>query len=150
MGILARVSEDFSHLRRHAVDVTRTAEFTLFQIEGAPVLVLAPANQCNPGYYNAMLRRSRRIAQTGGRITKELVDQSRRDDLELFPQHVVRGWRGVKNAAGADVPFTRENCSAFLRALPEYVFDEISRFAAVAANFVDDAPLDAADEVGKA
>ena len=136
---------DFSHLDKLKVTPDRTAEYTLYQIEagadGHPVLILAPATDANKPFQNAALKKSttknfRRMR--GGSLTPEMLEEDREDDRKLYPRHVVKGWRNVTDAKGKDVSFTSDNVLAFLRALPNWVFDDVRMFAGNPSNFLQD------------
>ena len=131
---------DFSHLKRLEVTKDKTAELVMYEIVGEPVLVLAPATEGNKAYFNALLKRSgknvRRAAR--GRIHAGIISENRDDDRRLFPLYVVKGWRGVRDAAGKEVSFGVEECAQWLEALPDYLFDQVRDFAGTHYNFVDD------------
>jgi len=114
-----------------------------------PSLTMRNAGQANKPYFNAVSKQNaksgqaRRLAQ--GRIDAETVERNRRQDVLLFPRHVIVGWAGIYDEAGLEVEFTLDNCAAFLTALPPWMMDEIRNFAAVPANFLDDEEPDADD-----
>lgn len=129
---------DFSHLKK--LDVHgRTADMPLYNIGGTPVLIMVSAMQDNKPYVNAVLkstsRQMRRLQR--GNLTQDMLDAEREQDRRLFPRHVIVGWRDVVDANGEDVPFSPADCEEFLRALPDYVVDEIKAFANTPANFLD-------------
>lgn len=131
----------FGYLKK--LDVTnKTADFTIHQIEGAPVLVLKPATEVNKPYFNAVLKRSRRNVRAlkAGAVNTAMIAENREQDRELFPKFVIETWRDVVDSQRKSVEFNRENCEEFLRALPDWIFDEIRDFAGNSTNFTDDAP----------
>ena len=140
---------NFNHLK--ALDVKdKTAEMTIYQIEGNPVLVMRPATEANKPYFNAVLKRSRksvRALQAGG-VSAAIISENRAEDRELFPQHVVVGWRGVKDVDGNEVPFDKTACAEFLEALPDWLFDEVRTFAGVSSNYTSEEPIDAETRAG--
>lgn len=132
---------DFSHLKN--LDVKdKTARYTIHQIAGAPVLIMNPATEANKPYFNAVLKKSRRNVRAlkAGAISQVMIAENREQDRELFPRCVVTGWEGVTDAKGKTVEFSRENCEAFLRALPDWIFDEVRNFAGDSINFTEDMP----------
>jgi hypothetical protein len=132
---------DFSHLKK--LDITdRTADYLLHQIAGESVLVLKPAAEVNKPYFNAVLRKSRKNmrAVRSGVVNQAMIAENREQDRELFPKYVVVGWKNVRDSKGEIVEFNKENCDDFLRALPDWLFDEIRNFAADITNFVGDQP----------
>lgn len=132
---------NFASLKKLEVTSERTAWYELFQIEGTdegpPRLLVAPATEANKPYYNALLRRQQRNATVTrlGRVTAAVLEANRDDDRELFALHVVRNWERVTEdpAPGETepkpVPFSVENCREFLRALPNWLFDDLRMFA---------------------
>lgn len=132
---------DFTHLKNLDVK-NKTAEYPIFQIAGEPTLIMKPATEANKPYFNAVLKRSRRNlrAMRAGAVNQAMIAENREQDRELFPRHVVDGWRNVTDAKGKEVEFNRENCRDFLDALPDWIFDEIRNFAGDSANFAGDVP----------
>lgn len=130
---------DFSYLERLNTK-EKTAEYQLWQLEDAPILILAPATEANKPYYNQLLRKSskavRRMQSSG--IDAGMLEKQRNDDKELFPLHVVKGWCGIKDANKKLVTFDKEAAKDFINALPNWIFDEVRNFAANPSNFIDD------------
>lgn len=130
---------DFSHLKN--LDVKdKTARFPIHQIAGAPVLIVKPATEANKPYFNAVLKKSRRNVRAlkAGAISQVMIAENREQDRCLFPKFVVVGWEGVADSKGKDAEFSPDNCEAFLRALPDWIFDEVRNFAGDSVNFTDD------------
>lgn len=136
---------DFSHLKKYEVQGTQTAEFPLVDIEGTPILHVLPASEANRGYFNALLRRSRKSAKSvqAGAINAQLIEQNRQEDRELYSQFVVKGWDKVEDATGHKVPFTQENCLSFLEAIPSNIFDDLRSFCNQPRNFISQDFIDA-------
>lgn len=129
---------DFSHLSKLEVTKEKTAEYDLVELEGSPTLILCSANENNPGYMNGLLRLS---GHGGKRRTKVKIDaktmETMRDhDKELFPSHVIVGWKGIQDSKGKDVPFSEKTIQEFIAALPNWIFDGIRTFANDPENFV--------------
>ena len=61
-------------------------------------ILLAPAGEANPQYYNAMLKMSgarvRALAKSQT-LTAENAEQSRDEDRELFPLFVIKSWENL-------------------------------------------------------
>lgn len=132
---------DYSHLNKLAVSSTKTATYDIMQIEGAPKLTLKAATEANKPFFNALLKRgkaSARIIKSKG-MNADMLASYRDEDRVLYAKHVITGWSGIKDASGKEVSFSQDECSAFLGALPDYIFDEIREFATNEGNFVDDA-----------
>lgn len=126
--------------------LNRTARFTFFQIEGEPYLDVVHAGESNKPYFNALLKRSRRNLQRvrAGAIDATTLAENRKEDRALYPLYVVKGW-GCQAGAGfvldADknqIPFSQENVSSFLQQLPDWLFEELRRYVAEEANFLDE------------
>lgn len=129
---------DFSNLK--TLDITgKTAEYVLYELDEdpKPVLVVKPIGADNKPYFNEILRRfggdTRRLKALSS--DAEAVEKMRASTRELFPKHVIAGWRGVKDHAGVDVPFSEEAAAAFMGALPGDMVDDIRAFADDPANF---------------
>lgn len=144
---------DFSHLKKLDVSPGKTSEYILHQLENSPVLLVAPANEANKSYFNAVLRRSRKNLRALRQqvVSESMIRENRDEDRELFAQHVLKGWRGVQDTEGSDVPFNRENALAFLNALPNWIFDDLRNFAGDPLGFVEESEFGVmeAAETGK-
>lgn len=120
----------------------KTAEFPLSMIRNCPVLIVRPATEANPPYFNEILRRSsktiRNAAQGKIQITSDTMKKNRKEDRELFPKHVIVGWNGVIDSEGNEGEFNEENCSKFVNALPDWIFDQIGAFCRNNSNFLPD------------
>lgn len=142
---------DFSHLQKLDVGVAQTVDYTFYQIDGEPILVVAPATDANKPYFNAVLRRSRKNvrALSAGSVSPGMIASNREEDRSLFVLHIIKGWRDVRDADGKEAEFTQDNVRNFLQALPDWIFDDLRTFAANPANFLDDG-ISEAEETGKA
>lgn len=136
---------DFSNIEKLDVGGRQRAELTLFQVDGAPTLTLAPALESNKPYFNAALKGARKHQRgtRGGGVKASTVSAVRDSNRRLFAKHIVKDWSGVVDADGNEVDFNLEHCEAFLNALPDWLFDEIVEFAGNPANFqVEEDDLD--------
>ena len=128
----------FEHLAK--LRPSGQATLTMYQIRGEPTLTLKPASEANKGYYTPLIKRnsrnSRRIA--AGKVNAKMLKQSRDEDRELFSKFVVTDWADVMDSAGEAVEFSKENCYDFLKALPDWLFDEVRQFASEPENFIED------------
>jgi len=127
---------DFGHLEIEG----RTFWYELPAGVGAHgcALELRIANEQNRPYRDGLLALSgRRLMgrSQGRRDDDEQLDIE--DDLRLFPQHVVVGWRAVTNKGGLEVAFSPLACERFLRALPRWIFSRVRVMAKLPENFVD-------------
>jgi len=137
---------DFSHLSKLHVRPDSTAKYTFYEIEGEPCLEVKPTTEINKGYLNAVLRKGRRtlMRMRNTKMSTDMLKQNRDQDRELYPEHVVVGWpTPPKDSDGKDVPFSKEACEAFLKALPDFLFDDLRIFCGSSSNFlVDENDLD--------
>jgi len=148
---------DFSKLN---VSDGRTARLVMHQITlggATPFFVVRPATEATKGYYNAVLKRagkSLRQVQAGA-INAGMMEENRKDDRKLYPQHIITGWGHIKED-GTEVPgsipdadgtltnFSGEVCAQFIAALPTWLFDDMRQFCGNPSNFVGDeeTPMD--------
>lgn len=140
----------FGHVEK-LKEVT-TAPLVLEEIEGSPTLILRPATEDNAEYFNAVFKATKkraRKAKAAGLDSssfKELRDQ----DRVLFSKYVVIGWKDVKDSSGKAVEFSTEDCLAFLKALPTWLFDKVRAFCNEPLNFLDDdTEVEDGDELGE-
>lgn len=133
---------DFGQLRALEVTADRTVEFTLYRVQGAPTLVLASATETNVPLFNAALKHAGQAANRAKVGDKSIgtIKEGRAQDRKLFARFVVKGWRGVVDVNGDEVPFSRDDCLDFLKALPYDIFDDVREFARDLSNFVDELP----------
>lgn len=129
----------FGNLKKLEVTAKNTAELTLYQIEGEPVLILSPATEVNKPYFNALLKRSRKNQRriAAGNFSADLIKENRDNDRELYPQFVMRGWKDIDKVCGEELDPTPDNFRDFLDSLPDYIFDEIRSFSTDSQNFVE-------------
>lgn len=137
---------DFSHLSNLEVKGSKLADFELSRLEGYPVLTMAPATEANKPYFNAMMKEGQKAFKRvkHGGVTAAALSESRKLSRKLFPRFVIKSWTGVVDLKGNEVPFSKEACEDFLKALPDYIFDEVRDFAGEISNFLDE-PLDVED-----
>ncbi len=133
---------DFGQLKALEVTADKTVEYTIHQVEGSPVLILASATESNIPLFNAALKRAGKAVNRAVASSKTLstIKEGRAQDCELYAKFVVKGWRNVVDVNSDVVPFNKENCHDFLTALPDYIFDDVREYAREPANFVDELP----------
>lgn len=131
---------DFSHLEQLNADNASDYEITEIEVGGvSPTLQLKVSGESNKGYFNDLLRvtgQAKGQRQRKLKIDAKLMSKMRSDDRELFPVHIIVGWKNMKDAKGKDVKFSVASCKDFITALPNWVFDGIRNFAADPENFV--------------
>ncbi len=143
---------DFSYLNDLEVQNNKTAIYKIFQIElegKTSELIVLPATQANKRYFNELLKRSKRLQRQvqSGNIDVDLLSTNRDEDKLLYPEYVITGWRHIYDAEGKHVPFSKEACTDFIAALPDWIFDEISNFCRDPQNFVEQVNIDV-EELG--
>lgn len=124
----------FDHLKQLDVPNGGTGEFTFYEIAGEPVLTVLAATESNKSYFNAFLKRARRLTR-GREVTAETMAQTRNDDRVLYPQFIIKGWKNVKDDTGQEAPFTKENADQFVKALPDWLLDKLREFCLNPMNF---------------
>ena len=115
------MEQDFSHLKQYEVNGVEPVRLELDMIRDAPVLHLLPATRHNKPFLNAA------IASKNGK--------TKMTDLELIGTHCLPRWEGVRNRKGEEVDCTPENAVAYLRALPDWIFERVAKFVAEPSNF---------------
>lgn len=137
------MASKFGDLKQYAIGKDTLARYTLHQIEvngKSPTLIVGPATEANPSYFNALLKRSARSARqiAAGKVNAGMIAENREEDRNLYPLHILRGWEDMVDAKGKDIEFTREDAVEFIGELPDWVFDDIRNFCGRPDNFVRD------------
>jgi hypothetical protein len=138
-----------------------TKEYFFDMIPGRPSVILSPAHDSNPDFLDARLRRS--IAQSeqlvqaprgkgDDKLTpeglKKQIEDDREVDRDLIARTCARAWGTPPVAVdGTTPPFSADNCYAFFKALPAWIFDPFRNFAGNLYNFVEQPAVDA-DKTG--
>jgi len=140
---------DFSFLDSQKVQGATSKELTLHGITmpdgSTPILEGIFAGETNTPYWNAQLKRQgKRLATTqaavkAGDINSDLVKQGREDDRELYPLHVIKGWKNVVDAKGEAVKFTQAECAGLFEHLPNETLEVVRGFYGDHINFVGEA-----------
>lgn len=138
---------DFSYLKAMEVTTDLTVEYEIHQISvngKTPKLHMKPAVQANAPYFNALLKIAAKNAKSvqAGQVNTGMISETRDQDRELFPKHVITGWSDMPDADGAEVKFSAETCRDFLDQLPDHIFDVIRNFATTPENFVDNVDIE--------
>lgn len=95
--------------------------------------------EVNPEYRDALLAVNSRVNRANAEPSE---DEARRNDIELFADHVVVGWDGVP------AEFSRNECAALLRTMPAWLFDRLRLFCKIPESFCE-APTRDAEELAK-
>jgi hypothetical protein len=124
----------------------------VFCIEGTDIDVLVShAGKSNKPYWAESMRLSKkldRLALTYSKLPDrkkregalELNDEFLRLTRKLFPVFIIKGWSGVTNEDGEEVPYQAEAAAEFMDALPDDIVESMREFAGDVANFYD--PMD--------
>jgi hypothetical protein len=123
---------DFGHIKSTK---QHQAEYCFWNIVGEPTLIVRQAGEANKPYFNEILRQAEQMQRRKVKISADLIKANRQRDRELFPLHVVVGWKDVKDANGEVVPFSKDDCVAFLNALDDEEFDGLREFCKDGSNF---------------
>ena len=138
---------DFSYLKK--LEVTgKTADYTIYQISGEPTLIMKPATEANKPFFNSVLRRSNRnLRAVKGGINSKMIKENREEDRELYPKHIISGWKDVIDSKGKTVEFSEKDCADFIIAIPDWIFDDIRAFAGESSNFFGEV-IDVGEKLG--
>lgn len=139
---------DFSHLRKLDVTTESLAEYVFEDIPGDPSIWFRPMTDANTDYMNERVRLAVERAEKEQKETKtqrkkrvlstEQIDEDRDLDRLLMARTCAVRWGNAPRDVNGDQPeFNEENCLAFLRALPNYMFDPCRGFVGNVYNFVD-------------
>jgi len=112
-------------------------------VEGQPYLVCRHAGDGNKGYMNAItaltLKAARRPrkAPDAEQITAR-VKEDRNQDRHVFPDFVIVGWGNMPGPDRQPVPFSRPVCRELIKALPDWMMDNLRVWAKNPLNFIAD------------
>lgn len=148
---------DFSNYTALQEDGSEAREFKFQDIAGVPSILSRPATSANTKYNNARLKSLNQRTKGGrakARISLATVESARREDAKMLSKYCVTGWGNPPvDKSGAAVPFSAENCEAFLLAIPDWMFDEYRGWVSDPINFTgdpdDDVEADDADTPGE-
>jgi hypothetical protein len=145
---------NFSNLEKLKVKSSATALYTFHDIEGEPTLRVKPASEVNSPYMNQVLKKGKHMLRSlrRGKMSTQTLQENREQDYRLFPRYIVEDWPVAPvDANGEAVPFSVENCEAFLRAIPTHLFNDLRDFCGDIDNFIDEDELDseAREDLGK-
>lgn len=132
-----------------------TARFDMPWVSDGAFLLVRPATPENEKYSAASLRmggRRQRGVVAAGSLSASAVDDDREEDRVLYPKYVIVGWGKILDSHREPAEFTPENCRAFVKALPLWIFDKLRLFCMRPERFLDEGDADEAmpDPVGVA
>ncbi len=134
---------DFSHLGKLNVTDDSTTEYEIVEIEmggKCPTLTLKVAGEANKGYFNGLLRATGHgKGQRRGKlkVNSKAMEEQRGYDKDLYPDHVIVGWRDMLDAKGKAVKFSVASCKDFIAALPDWIFDGVRVHASDPENLAE-------------
>lgn len=126
---------DFSHLQKEEAKTDTAIEFVIHDLAGKPTLDVLPAL---PEYNKAFRKEVMRIAENKRALRKASKSDDKELDFEIYAKTVVKGWSGVVDSKGKAVEFNEENCRAYLKAVPKFVFSDLRQFCLDITNWVED------------
>lgn len=127
----------FKHLDGLRIDHQTTVWYEMPEVCPGAALLVAPMTQSNKPWMNAALRKSgNRPTGKKSKLSIETIDTNRLDDIELMPRFIVRGWRNILDENDQEVPFNAQNARELLEALPDWMVDDLRKFASDPMNFI--------------
>jgi hypothetical protein len=150
---------DFSHLQKLDVNETSEAEYTFEDIPGEPSIWFKPMTDANTAFLNERVRLAVERAEASDKETRtqrkkrmlsaeQLAEDREQDRVLMARTCAIRWGTPPKDVKGKEPPFSEENCYAFLKALPTYMFDPCRGFVSNVYNFVDRNALSGGDNDG--
>lgn len=156
-------------LKSHAP--AKTAVYTFPTSPPLGRLHVRYAGQANRKYTDGLAKltaktgAARRLAR--GQVTAELLRENLNIDRRLFPRFVIDGWDGglaeegeklpsgviarggeilpFLDSDGEEVPYSLPACEEFLKALPDWLMQDLSQFCGNPVNFTPDDDITADD-----
>lgn len=132
---------DFSQFEQFEQSVdARPYRFDMLEINGkVPVVYFRPATSANPDFYGESLKRVAARQKSGakvGEVDMARVNLTRDEDRELFANFCAVKWEDVDGSDGKASKFSKENCHKFLKAVPDWAFDQLRAWIITPQNFV--------------
>jgi hypothetical protein len=132
----------FNSLKQFDISSDTVMKFELVDIQmggKTPYLMVKPATEANKPYTRAQLKSSnKRIQRAAAKgISLETLEANRDDDRSQYPRHIITDWGNVFDDNGDPVPYSVANCTEFMEALPNWVFDGLRSFCSQPTNFAD-------------
>jgi hypothetical protein len=126
-------------------------EYVFGDLPGSPSIWFAPAVDSNKDFINERMRlsiaSSERIAKEPrgtkpGPLTPEQmaaqIEADREVDRKLLSRACAKKWgTPPKDVNGEEPDFSADNCYAFFKAVPLWMFDPLRNFVANIHNFID-------------
>lgn len=140
---------DFSHLSKLQIETDKTITYDLEDLVGQPSLQVLPATEGNKEYFNAALKSQRKNRTSNKNIDAAFIQKGRAKDKELYPKYIIKGWSGILDTQGNAVEFSVENAIEFIRALPDYLFDDLRDFCQNPKNFTNVEDEEVVEEIIK-
>jgi len=107
----------------------------------SPIFLVSPATDANKPYISALLRQGAQTRRQT-KVTLKTVAQNRENDIELYANYVIKGWKNVVDENNVPVSYSPTECIDFINQLVEnnqsWVFDDLRVFCSDMTNFVQD------------
>jgi hypothetical protein len=106
---------------------------------GPVTLYSRPATEANATYHNEWLRRvaeRQKAGQAKQTADAAVLSEARDEDRDLLGLTCATGWANVPDSEGKAVEFSTEEVQAFLKALPDWIFDRYRHWAMNPRNFM--------------
>lgn len=145
----------FSQLKRFESGADDVARMPVPEMGPDAWIEGRPANESNPRYFDAQIRKlgraGRDLARGNVLLTADQIRRFREVDRDLFPDLVWTAWGGFVDERGKPVECTPENRKEFARQCPWNLMDRIRDFFSSPLSFERDgmpAPPDPDDVAG--
>jgi hypothetical protein len=126
---------NFEHLRKklhveREKTVPYTFPFALGEDPRKPLIVdCVPAGTTNKPLTNAVIKRSAARGK-GATFTADTIEEGAEVVADLYPEHVVRGWKNAFDENGKEIPYSIEEGRKLLGLLAQEAPDKLEEFAA--------------------
>lgn len=143
---------DYSHLQQLEVTEETEREYVFDDIPGEPSIWFRHMGATNTAFLNERVRISaeraeKMVQQTKAQRKKQTIsaaqlEEDRDIDRELMAKTCAIRWgTAPRDASGKTHEFSTEECYAFLKALPHYMFEPCRNWVQNVYNFVDRSKL---------
>lgn len=122
----------FNIFAKYGSDTKKETQGVPFYLDAEKTAYIKVARWCNRNVEHS--KEQAELAKEIGVEVSETADNLR---IEVFAKHLVKGWDGVTDADGVEIPFTTENAVSLLQQLPDLA-DELVGFSLRRENY----PLD--------
>lgn len=122
----------FDHLIPKKVELKT---YVFQELVGEPSVNVLSAGEENKPFFNAALR-VHNEQDSKKKLSVGQLQMGRDRDRILYVDHIIKGWCVPPlDSKGVAIPFSRDVCLEFLRAIPDDVFDGLRRYCSDTSNF---------------